>query len=460
MNKRKKVIKLVSWVCFVLLVCLMTVIAAGCQGDTLRQIQTASPTPTSTSTITPVPPTTPPEEASVEPTEEQVLLTPTLAPTATPSQLDIVVEDVTQRVGIDELTIFGLDGEELISLLVSLLIVLVGSLLGVLLVNGLLWLAKRTPPKFDDRLLESIHKQLKWLIALILLQFATQRLAFLSPEVKQWLDLVYFALYVLVIASLVWKLIDYGLEGLILKTSPPESQNLLVTFTPLIRRSIQGLIFLVSLGIILDNFGFNLSALLAVLGLGGLAVSLAAKETLEDMINGFIILIDQPFRIGDRIKIESMDTWGDVVAIGSRTTQIRTIDNRLVIIPNSIIGRSQVENFTYPDPSYRVEVSLGIGYGSDIDQVIEIITNAMLRVPGIMESKPPFVDFVEFGDSAMIFRAYYWLKTYEDLRLRTQVNKSISDALEEANVEMPFVTYDVNLAYKEKPNSENNTNTT
>jgi small-conductance mechanosensitive channel len=178
------------------------------------------------------------------------------------------------------------------------------------------------------------------------------------------------------------------------------------------------------------------------------------------MINGFIILIDQPFRIGDRIKIESMDTWGDVEAIGSRTTQIRTIDNRLVIVPNSIIGRSQVENFTYPDPSYRVEVSLGIGYGSDIDQVIEIITNAMLRVPGIMESKPPFVDFLEFGDSAMIFRAYYWLETYEDLRLRTQVNKSISDALEEANVEMPFVTYDVNLAYKELPNSENNTNTT
>jgi small-conductance mechanosensitive channel len=73
-----------------------------------------------------------------------------------------------------------------------------------------------------------------------------------------------------------------------------------------------------------------------------------------------------------------------------------------------------------------------------------------------MESKPPFVDFVEFGDSAMIFRAYYWLTTYEDLRIRTQVNKYISDALEDANVEMPFVTYDVNLAYKETPKDETN----
>jgi small-conductance mechanosensitive channel len=432
----------------------MTVIAAGCQRDAGVQTPTSSPSPTSTSTITPVPPTSPPEGAGVEPTQEQVLLTPTLAPTATPSQLDFVVKDITQSVGIEGLTIFGLDGEELVNLLVSILIVVVGSLFGVFLVNGVRWLAKRTPPEFDDRLVKSVDTQVKWLIALILVQFATSRLAFLTPELKQWLNLIYFSLYVIAIASVVWKLVDYGLAGLLIKTASPQNRNLLVTFAPLMNRSIQVLIFLVSLAIILQNFGVNLSALLAVLGLGGLAVSLAAKETLEDMINGFIILIDRPFQIGDRIKIESMDTWGDVEAIGSRTTQIRTIDNRLVTVPNSIIGRSQVESFTYPDPSYRIELSLGIGYGSDIEQVREIITHAISSVPEIMESKPPFVDFLEFGDSAMIFKAYYWLKSYEDIRLRTQVNKSISDALNEADIELPFVTYDVNLAYKEPPGNE------
>jgi small-conductance mechanosensitive channel len=123
---------------------------------------------------------------------------------------------------------------------------------------------------------------------------------------------------------------------------------------------------------------------------------------------------------------------------------------------SAVIGRSQVESFTYPDPSYRIEVSLGIGYGSDIEKVREIVTRAISSVPGIMESKPSFVDFLEFGDSAMIFKAYYWLKSYEDIRLRTQVNKSISDALNDANIELPFVTYDVNLAYKEPPRNDNN----
>jgi small-conductance mechanosensitive channel len=396
-----------------------------------------------------------PEESSAQSTEQQVLSTPTLAPTATPSQLDYVVDDITQRVGIDHLILFGLEGDSLINLLISLFIVLLGSLLGVLVVNAVLWLTKRTPPTFDDRLVESIDGQLKWLITLSLLQFATARLDFLDPVAKQWLNLIYFSLFVLVIASLVMKLIDYGLEGPLIRASSPQNRNLLITFAPLLRRLVQVAIFVVALAIILQNLGVNLSALLAVLGLGGLAVSLAAKETLEDMISGFIILIDRPFQIGDRIKLESMDSWGDVVAIGSRTTRIRTLDNRLVIVPNSVIGRSQIENFTYPDTNYRIDISVGIGYGSDIDQVIETIEKAVLSVPDVLEVPEPFIGFEEFGDSAMVFVIRYWLGSYSDIQVKTKVNKAIYQSLTEANIEMPFTTYDVNLAYKESiPDSE------
>lgn len=438
--------KLLALVYLGLLIGLIGTVIAGCQVE--PGSATPSATPTAISTITPVSPTTQPEESNAQPTEEQVLSTPTLAPTATPSQLDVAVESITQSTGIDDVSIWGLSGDDLVNLLISVSIVLLGSLLGVLLVNGVLWLANRTPPKIDDQLIESVEKQFKWLIVLTLLEFATARLIFLDPTLKQWLDLIYYSLFVLVIASIAWKWIDYGLEGLFVRASSPQNQNLFITFTPLLRRLIQVMIFLVSLAIILQNFGVNLSALLAVLGLGGLAVSLAAKETLEDMISGFIILIDRPFQVGDRIKIESMDMWGDVEAISSRTTQIRTLDNRLVIIPNSVIGNGQIEKFTYPDPSYRIDVSLGIAYGSNIDRVIEIIEQAISSVPGILKSKPPMVDFLEFGDSAMIFRAMYWLETYEDIRLRTHVNKSISQALDNTNIDMPFITYDVNLFHK------------
>ena len=445
--------KLLAMMCLVLLMGLIGVVTAGCRVSPATP--TPSATPTTTPTITPVPPTAPAEESSAQPTEEPVLTTPTLAPTATPSQLDYVVDDIARSVGIDDLILFGLRGENLINLLISLLIVLLGSLLGVILVNGVLWLTKRTPPRFDDQLVESVEKQLKWLIALTLLQFATARLAFLPPVWKQWLDLAYFSLFVLVIASLVWKLIDYGLEGPLIRASSPENRNLLTAFAPLLRRLVQVAIFLVAVAIILQNIGINLSALLAVLGLGGLAVSLAAKESLEDMISGFIILIDRPFQIGDRIKIESMDSWGDVEAIGSRTTRIRTLDNRQVIVPNSVIGRNQIENYTHPDTNYRIDISLGIGYGSDIDQVIAIIEKAVLSVPDVLENPAPFVGFEEFGDSAMMFIVRYWLGSYSDIQVKTKVNKAIYESLTEANIEMPFTTYDVNLAYKKPPAGTN-----
>jgi small-conductance mechanosensitive channel len=437
------------WIRIVLILFAFTVIAtflAGCQSGSIPGL--------GSNISTPPPEQSGNEEVAAQPTEEQVLSTPTPAPTATPSGLDFLVRDVSNRMGGRDLSIFGLDGEDWINLFVSVLIVLVGGAAGSILISGLLWIARRMSPSLNLHLLKGIGDSLKWLIVLFALQFATERLAILPPRLKQWLDLIYFALFVLLAGVIIWKLVDYSLEKPLVRASSPEQRDLLVAFTPLLRRLLQVLIIIVGLAIVLQRFGVNLTALLAVLGLGGLAVSLAAKETLEDMINGFIILIDRPFNIGDRIKIESMDDWGDVEDIGSRTTRIRTLDNRLVIVPNSLIGNSQVENYTHPDPSFGIDISLGIAYGSDIDRVIDIITRAILSIQDLLHEKEPIVDFVEFGDSAMVFRVVYWLKTYKDIRLRSQVNQSIIGALSESGIELPFVTYDVNLAYKDQNEME------
>jgi small-conductance mechanosensitive channel len=380
-----------------------------------------------------------------------VISTPTLAPTATPAKLDTVINNLSQQAGLDRVFFLGLTGQDLLNILISMLIVVIGSIAGWLLVNLVAWLTKITPTIFDEQLLAITQKYLKLLITIILLQHATARLDFLSPELKQWLGLSYFAILVIIVATIVLKIIEFGLEGPLTKAATPEQRNIIITFFPLFYRLAQMGVIFASLAIILQNFGFNLSALLAILGLGGLAVSLAAKETLADMINGFIILIEHPYQVGDRIKIESMDDWGDVESIGMRTTRIRTLDNRLVIVPNAVIGRSQVENFTYPDPSVRVDISVGIGYGSDQDLVEKTIEQAVLSVPGLLEGKAPFVELHEFGDSAMIYRVRYWLKSYNDIRLQNEVKKVVYQALTDANIDMPFITYDVNLSYKDKP---------
>jgi hypothetical protein len=103
----------------------------------------------------------------------------------------------------------------------------------------------------------------------------------------------------------------------------------------LMTRLARILLAIVFMVLVLSYFGINVAALSAAVGLGGLAISLAARDTIADAIAGVIILLDRPFRIGDRIEIERANTWGDVTEIGLRTTRIRTRDNRLVV-PNSI----------------------------------------------------------------------------------------------------------------------------
>jgi MscS family membrane protein len=206
------------------------------------------------------------------------------------------------------------------------------------------------------------------------------------------------------------------------------------------------LIVMVGLSILLSHFGINVTAITAALGIGGLAISLAAQDTIADAIAGFIILVDRPFRIGDRIEIQAINTWGDVVDIGLRTTRIRTRDNRMVIVPNSAIGTSQVINYTYPDPRYRIETHVGIAYGTDIERARRIIIDTVRQVEGVLPDKPIDALYHEMGDSAMIFCVRWWIESYADTRrVMDRVNTALQKALDEAGIESPFPTQTINL---------------
>jgi small-conductance mechanosensitive channel len=143
------------------------------------------------------------------------------------------------------------------------------------------------------------------------------------------------------------------------------------------------------------------------------------------MISGIIILLDAPFRVGDRIEIQGLDTWGDVVDIGLRTTRIRTLDNRMVIVPNSNISKNQVVNYTYPDPRYRTQTEIGVAYGSDLRQVRELITESLRDIPGVIQDKPVDILFLEFGESAINLRVRWWMDRIRCPAHRGQVRSHV-----------------------------------
>jgi MscS family membrane protein len=378
---------------------------------------------------------------------EGVVITRTPEPTATPGVLAEQAEQLATAVGLATTTFLGLTAADWINLGFSLLYILAGYLVGTWLIRGILPpVVRRTPTRFDERLLEGIGPQLRWLVVILTLHFATIRLGFLAAEVKEILTSIYFVLGLFIALRVVFKLIDLADEWYRERSARAGREDELAPVITLFVRLGRVLAGLVGLIIGLSQFGVNVSAFAAALGLGGLAISLAAKDTIADAIAGFIILVDRPFRIGDRIEIQEVGTWGDVTDIGLRTTRIRTRDNRMVIVPNSVIGANQVINYTYPDPRYRIETHVGIAYGTDIETARRVIVDAVCQVEGVLPEKPVDALYNEMGDSAMIFRVRWWIESYVDTRrVVDRVHTALQHALDAAGIESPYPTQNLNV---------------
>ncbi len=368
-------------------------------------------------------------------------------PTATPDPITRRVKEFVQSRGLGESTFLGLSADNWIDLAISALIVFLAFIIGTVLTRTLLrWVARRTTPDFGETLMRTIGPRLKWLIVVPALYLATIRLDFLRSELKILLGDIFFTLVLILITLIVWTLVDVGFEYYRERAVAEERGEQLVPLLLLLMRITRVALIIIAIYILFAHFGVNINAFLAAFGIGGLALSLAAQDTLADAISGFIILIDQPYRIGDRIEIQGEGTWGDVVEIGIRTTRIRTRDNRLVIVPNSIISKNQVVNYTYPDPRYRIQSHISIAYGSDIEQVRRLIKDTVRKVEGVLPDQPVDSLYIEMGDSAMIFRVRWWLESYEDTRrMFDRVNTALQIAFDKEDIQTPYPTHTMNL---------------
>ncbi len=367
---------------------------------------------------------------------------PTRTPeaTATPGPITRQVSKFTAETGLEDITILGLSIEDWINIGLSILIGVIGYLIGTWLVRGLAtWVIDRTSSEFGNNLVESIGSSVRWLIVLLALQLATNRLTLLSADLKILLGDVYFIVGWVLLLRISWRSIDLGVQQATKRLAEEGRDKELTKVIKLAEGTAKVLAVLFLIGILLAHFGFNLIAFVATVGIGGLAISLAAKDTLANAIGGLIILIDQPFRVGDRIEVPNLGIWADVVEIGLRTTKVLTRDNRIVIFPNGLLTTAEIVNYSYPDPSYRLQIDVGIAYGTDIETAKDVLKQAMHGVEGVMLEKPVNVLYNAMGDSAMIFRVRWWIETYKDKRRNLDlVHTALQGALDEAGIESPY----------------------
>jgi small-conductance mechanosensitive channel len=252
------------------------------------------------------------------------------------------------------------------------------------------------------------------------------------------LDGVLYAIGVLVVAVIVVKvmgaLFAWYAKTIAVRTDTSVDDELI----PLLDRAIKIVMYTIAVLAILDRFAVDVKGLIAVLGVGSLAVALAAQDTLANIIGGFVIMIDRPFRVGDRVRLAD-NTLCRVYKIGIRSTKFLTFDNTLIIVPNHELMNSTIHNTTYPKPEVRVKVEVGVGYDSDIDQVRRVMMDEADKHPKVQKSPKPHFAFLNFGDSALDVSLRCRVAEVEDqFRTGCELREQIYNRFRKEGIEIPF----------------------
>ena len=196
------------------------------------------------------------------------------------------------------------------------------------------------------------------------------------------------------------------------------------------------LIILVAI-VALQQMGFDVSAFLVSLGVLGFTVGFALQDISKNFVAGLLLLLQQPFDIGDAIEVAGYS--GTVEDVDLRATQLRTFDGKVVLIPNTDVYTSAITNFSKAERR-RLELTVGVAYGSDLDLTRAATLEAVTHVKGILAEPAPQVVFNNFGGSSIDFTLYYWVNTSEAdiLAARDQAVVAINAAFAAQNIEIPY----------------------
>jgi len=219
---------------------------------------------------------------------------------------------------------------------------------------------------------------------------------------------------------------------------------------PILSKSLRATVIVLALVQIAQILsGKEITSILAGLGIGGLAVALAAQDTLKNLFGSMVLLADKPFEIGDRINVDGHD--GPVEAVGLRSTRIRTLDGHLVTIPNGELANKPIWNIA-KRPYIRRLFNITITYDTPPEKVEEaktILEGILENHEGLNPDFPPRVYFKDFNDASLGFLCLYWYHPpayWDYLKYSEQVNLQILDRFNKAGIDFAFPTQTLHLA--------------
>ena len=285
-------------------------------------------------------------------------------------------------------------------------------------------IASRTDSELDDRIIKETRSPLGWLINTLGIYLAVMILQ-LPPGLQAGIILLLHTVGIVFIAWMLYnavEVVSIVLDRFTEKTESDMDDHLV----PLVRKILRVAIVAVTIITIIQQWGYDVTSLIAGLGLGGLAFALAAQQTLANLFGSIMIFTDRPFSIGDWIKTSHGE--GVVEEIGLRSTKIRTFSKSLISVPNADVASTSIENFSQMNLR-RIKTIIGLTYSTTPDQMDYVVEGikTLIREDEDFFHEAYYVNFIEFSASSLDIQIYCFTNTtvwgeYMDVRQRFYLN--------------------------------------
>ena len=299
-------------------------------------------------------------------------------------------------------------------------------------------LSSKTKTKIDDIIVDMVEEPVVLALAIVGMWYGLHRLDF--PE--NWYNFMGKVYHILIAINITWlfaRLVDAVIQEYVVPLVEKTESKLDDQIIPVVRKGLASIIWILGIIVALNNAGYDVGALIAGLGIGGLALAMAAKDSVSNIFGGIMIFTDKPFKLGDRVKINGFD--GSITEVGIRTSRMRTLEGRLVTIPNSQFIGNMVENVS-AEPTRKVVLNLGLTYDMKAEQMekgIELLKEIAANNTDLEENIS--VSFNAFGDFSLgILFVYYIKKESDILETQTAINLEILKQFAANGLEMAFPT--------------------
>jgi MscS family membrane protein len=311
--------------------------------------------------------------------------------------------------------------------------------------------AEKTETEADDLAVAAIFSPLGLILPVLGIFFSVRTLLVIQPTWLGYADVGFRIATIFVLTWTGFRMLD-ALAVLLGELTSRTESKLDDQLIPLIRKATKAFIFILAFILTAQNLGYSVSGLLAGLGIGGLALAMAAKDTLANLFGSMMILIDRPFHVGDWITFSGGD--GTVEEIGLRSTRVRTFAKTVVSIPNAALANATVENHSLM-PKRRIKFSLGVTYESTVKQVENLVARIedYLKNNKDIDQEFMLVKFTSFNESSLDLFVYCFTVTTDwtqHLSIKQDVNLKIMSLVEELGMSIAFPTRTVHLVEEEK----------